>query len=67
MIGEGPDIVGRASDPNKGIKTLIQALAHTPSRLHLTLIDNDHHTNAMFMIDGDGNEIKVMEIRYDRA
>jgi glycosyltransferase involved in cell wall biosynthesis len=40
--------VGRASDPNKGIKNLIRALAHTPARLRLTLIDNDHPGNEVF-------------------
>jgi len=31
--------VGRASDPNKGIKTLIAALAKLASPVHLTLVD----------------------------
>ncbi len=31
--------VGRASDPNKGIKTLIAALARLPSPVRLTLVD----------------------------
>ncbi len=34
--------VGRASDPNKGIGTLIGALAKLPRRIRLTLVDNDH-------------------------
>ena len=34
--------VGRASDPNKGIGTLIDALARLPDRVTLTLVDNDH-------------------------
>ena len=40
--------VGRASDPNKGIRTLIAALARAPSELHLTLVDNDHPGNEVF-------------------
>ncbi len=55
--------VGRASDPNKGIKTLIQALAHTPSRLHLTLVDNDHPGNEVFKWAreaGVGERLKVV-------
>lgn len=34
--------VGRASDPNKGIDHLIEALALLPPHLSLTLIDQDH-------------------------
>jgi glycosyltransferase involved in cell wall biosynthesis len=40
--------VGRAADPNKGIKTLIQALGRLPEPIHLTLIDNDHPGNEVF-------------------
>ena len=40
--------VGRASDPNKGIRTLIEALARTAAPIHLTLIDNDHPGNEVF-------------------
>jgi glycosyltransferase involved in cell wall biosynthesis len=40
--------VGRASDPNKGIRTLIQAFARLPSRFRLTLVDNDHPDNELF-------------------
>jgi glycosyltransferase involved in cell wall biosynthesis len=40
--------VGRASDPNKGIKTLIQALARLPEHVTLTLVDNDHPGNEIF-------------------
>jgi glycosyltransferase involved in cell wall biosynthesis len=50
-VEKNPDellCVGRASDPNKGIKTLIQALARTPARLQLTLVDNDHPGNEVF-------------------
>jgi glycosyltransferase involved in cell wall biosynthesis len=38
--------VGRASDPNKGIGTLIEALALLPKRARLTLVDDDHPDNA---------------------
>jgi glycosyltransferase involved in cell wall biosynthesis len=34
--------VGRASDPNKGIVTLVEALARLPHGVKLTLVDNDH-------------------------
>ena len=34
--------VGRASDPNKGIGNLIEALARLPRNLRLTLVDDDH-------------------------
>ena len=37
--------VGRASDPNKGIRTLIEALALLPKRARLTLVDDDHPDN----------------------
>jgi glycosyltransferase involved in cell wall biosynthesis len=40
--------VGRASDPNKGIRTLIEALANTPEHVRLTLVDNDHPDNEVF-------------------
>jgi glycosyltransferase involved in cell wall biosynthesis len=40
--------VGRASDPNKGIKTLVQALARLPEHVTLTLVDNDHPDNEIF-------------------
>jgi glycosyltransferase involved in cell wall biosynthesis len=37
--------VGRASDPNKGVRTLIEALAHVPAPARLTLVDDDHPDN----------------------
>jgi glycosyltransferase involved in cell wall biosynthesis len=37
--------VGRASDPNKGVRTLIEALAHVPAPARLTLVDDDHRDN----------------------
>ena len=40
--------VGRASDPNKGIRTLIEALSRTPKHITLTLVDNDHPGNEVF-------------------
>ncbi|MDX1650257.1 MAG: glycosyltransferase family 4 protein, partial [Myxococcota bacterium] len=33
--------VGRASDPNKGVKTLVEALARLPPDVRLTLVDDD--------------------------
>jgi glycosyltransferase involved in cell wall biosynthesis len=36
--------VGRASDPNKGIRTLLEALARLPGAM-LTLVDSDHPEN----------------------
>ena len=40
--------VGRASDPNKGIRNLIRSLAQMPEELTLTLVDNDHPDNDVF-------------------
>ncbi len=40
--------VGRASDPNKGIRTLIEAMGKTQAPMRLTLIDNDHPGNEVF-------------------
>jgi glycosyltransferase involved in cell wall biosynthesis len=40
--------VGRAGDPNKGIRTLVRALAKAPSQLRLTLVDNAHPGNEVF-------------------
>jgi glycosyltransferase involved in cell wall biosynthesis len=40
--------IGRSADPNKGIKTLIRALARAPRELVLTLVDNDHPGNEVF-------------------
>jgi glycosyltransferase involved in cell wall biosynthesis len=40
--------VGRAGDPNKGIRTLIRALALAPPELRLTLVDNDNPGNDVF-------------------
>ena len=37
--------VGRASDPNKGIPTLISALSRLPEHIRLTLVDEDHANN----------------------
>jgi glycosyltransferase involved in cell wall biosynthesis len=40
--------VGRAGDPNKGIRTLIAALARGPKHLKLTLVDSNHPDNPVF-------------------
>jgi glycosyltransferase involved in cell wall biosynthesis len=40
--------VGRASDPNKGIRTMIRALALLPAPYRLTLIDDAHPGNNVF-------------------
>jgi glycosyltransferase involved in cell wall biosynthesis len=37
--------VARASDPNKGVKTLIEALPHLPLAVRLTLVDEFHPRN----------------------
>jgi len=37
--------IGRASDPNKGIRTLIEALALLPDAVRLTLVDDDAAEN----------------------
>jgi glycosyltransferase involved in cell wall biosynthesis len=54
--------VGRASDPNKGIRTLIQALARTPSELHLTLVDSDHPGNEVFKWAREAGVEKRLEV-----
>ena len=38
--------VGRASDPNKGIKTLVEAFAKLPADVRLTLVDEDNPENV---------------------
>jgi glycosyltransferase involved in cell wall biosynthesis len=40
--------VGRASDPNKGIRTLVESLTLLPDTVTLTLVDNDHPDNEIF-------------------
>ena len=40
--------VGRANDPNKGVKTLIEALARLGGEATLTLVDSDHPDNPVF-------------------
>ncbi|MEZ4216747.1 MAG: glycosyltransferase family 4 protein [Myxococcota bacterium] len=40
--------VGRANDPNKGIRTLVAAFARCDARLRLTLVDDDHPHNPVF-------------------
>lgn len=40
--------IGRASDPNKGIRTLIEAMPHLPKHTTLTLVDSDHPGNEVF-------------------
>ena len=37
--------VGRASDPNKGVVNLVEALARLPETVRLTLVDDDHPDN----------------------
>ncbi len=39
--------VGRSTDPNKGIKTLIQAMAGLPPHVRLTLVDDDSPDNQV--------------------
>ena len=39
--------VGRSTDPNKGIKTLIQALARLPRQVRLTLVDDNSPDNQV--------------------
>jgi glycosyltransferase involved in cell wall biosynthesis len=48
-VARDPDeilCVGRASDPNKGVKTLIEALPALPREVFLTLVDDDHPENV---------------------
>ena len=40
--------IGRASDPNKGIRTLIHALGKTAPHITMTLVDNNHPDNEVF-------------------
>ena len=40
--------VGRANDPNKGIRTLVESLAQMPESVHLSLVDEDHPDNPVF-------------------
>ena len=40
--------VGRASDPNKGVRNLLGALARLPEEFSLTLVDNAHPDNDAF-------------------
>jgi glycosyltransferase involved in cell wall biosynthesis len=39
--------VGRASDPNKGVRTLLEALALLPPPVRLTLVDDAHPDNPL--------------------
>ena len=39
--------VGRSTDPNKGIATLIKALGHLPDHVTLTLVDDDSPDNQV--------------------
>jgi len=40
--------VGRANDPNKGIRLLIAAIAKCDARVRLTLVDDDNRLNPVF-------------------
>lgn len=40
--------IGRASDPNKGIRGLVEAVARLPENTKLTLVDSDHPDNPVF-------------------
>ena len=39
--------IGRSTDPNKGIRTLIQALGRLPDHVRLTLVDDDGPDNRV--------------------
>jgi glycosyltransferase involved in cell wall biosynthesis len=39
--------VGRSADPNKGIATMVKALARLPSQVRLTLVDDDSPENQV--------------------
>jgi len=41
--------VGRAADPNKGVATLVEALALLPARVRLTLVDDPHPNNSALL------------------
>ncbi|HVP30467.1 MAG TPA: glycosyltransferase family 4 protein [Myxococcota bacterium] len=50
--------VGRASDPNKGIDTLLEALRLLPPEVRLTLVDEDH---PLHLARTRGRELGVAE------
>ncbi len=50
---------GTMTDPSSG--------GPLKKRTVITLTDNDHHTMEMFFTGPDGNEGKMMEIRYERS
>lgn len=54
--------VGRASDPNKGIRTLIRALGKTPENITLTLIDNNHPDNEVWKWAREAGVIDRIEV-----
>ena len=54
--------IGRASDPNKGIRTLIEALGKTSPHITLTLIDNDHPENEVFKWARDAGILDRLEV-----
>jgi glycosyltransferase involved in cell wall biosynthesis len=54
--------VGRASDPNKGIRTLIEALGKTPKHITMTLVDNNHPDNELFKWARDAGVIDRVRI-----
>jgi len=39
-------LVGRAADPNKGVRIMLEALAHLPADVRLTLVDEDGPGNS---------------------
>ncbi|MEN8182837.1 MAG: glycosyltransferase family 4 protein [Myxococcota bacterium] len=54
--------VGRASDPNKGISVLVEALARLPREVHLTLVDRDsaeHETRRQARALGCADRLRI--------
>jgi len=48
--------IGRASDPNKGVDTLLEAMALLPDEVRLTLVDEDH---ALHLARTRGRELGI--------
>ncbi len=54
--------VGRSSDPNKGIRTLVQALARLPAHVTLTLVDDDSPDNQVRQWAGEAGVLKRLRL-----
>jgi len=61
--------VGRSADPNKGIATLIRALARLPEHVTLTLVDDDSPANQVRRWAGEAGVLDRLRLtgRVDSA